>query len=603
MKKFIVNLFCAVPVLTLLFAVSACTEEPLPGGDGAQVGKNAVTFVVGGGKVETKSAASHALNPQVIGQIRVTDEGDESLFLESSVIGLDDLYYSDHQPVATKGIPNYTENFASLHPSFDAVVYKYSDPSSSVTTPQTFPGSALFDGAASFSKISDSPLSYAYGEVDWNGYDNLLFYLLAVDDDSTLEDAGVGEPVYKYQYATSKSGDAFYNGILEFDYTTPDAAADQKDVLFSSKSLKRGESKSNVLFYHALTGVKFKAGNFGDGFTEINSIELSGIKNTGHCVITPTYDQEGYVWEGHSNNQSGLGTNQSEGSQVTKSSVISYWNPSSLGFSETNDKGVYSLTGLTNDSIHSAASGQFPASFYGQSGQNLGANNFMDEDFENTFFFIPQLTDENVKITIEYTVYQTVYEYDDNSAIGGEKQITRTGKKTLVFSGQDWKAGQLYTYTLTAKTIDVHITDKMDGTEGGDPTHKSDVRIQNTGNAPAYIRAAIIANWVNEFGQVKGQNVWDDKANISGLTTGGWVEGTDGFYYYPYIVDPGQETIGKLFISYNAPVDETVEEGHVVMDIAVQAIDYTKFTKVGTGATFQFGWDASKLTTIKDGEN
>ena len=91
--------------------------------------------------------------------------------------------------------------------------------------------------------------------------------------------------------------------------------------------------------------------------------------------------------------------------------------------------------------------------------------------------------------------------------------------------------------TFTPSQVTTSVTEK---TAGG---VKSEVKIQNTGDTEAYIRAAIIVTWQNENGEVYG------KVPVAGsdytITWGSskWDrETTDGFYYYADPVAAGAST-------------------------------------------------------------
>ena len=74
--------------------------------------------------------------------------------------------------------------------------------------------------------------------------------------------------------------------------------------------------------------------------------------------------------------------------------------------------------------------------------------------------------------------------------------------------------------------------------EDFDKQTKSNVRVQNTGDIDAYIRAEIVVNWKNDAGEVYGA---EPKAgadyNIDIPENTGWFE-KGGFYYYENVVDP-----------------------------------------------------------------
>lgn len=73
-------------------------------------------------------------------------------------------------------------------------------------------------------------------------------------------------------------------------------------------------------------------------------------------------------------------------------------------------------------------------------------------------------------------------------------------------------------------------------------TVKTKAVIKNTGNVPAYIRVAVVANTVDEDGNITGM-----KTLLAGwLNTKSWTEGSDGFYYYKGVVQPDAVTADLL---------------------------------------------------------
>ena len=73
---------------------------------------------------------------------------------------------------------------------------------------------------------------------------------------------------------------------------------------------------------------------------------------------------------------------------------------------------------------------------------------------------------------------------------------------------------------------------------------KENVRIQNTGNTDAYIRAAIVVTWKNNAGEVYAvapvEGV-DYTIDLGTNTNDGWNEGNDKFYYFTQAVAPVTE--------------------------------------------------------------
>ena len=93
---------------------------------------------------------------------------------------------------------------------------------------------------------------------------------------------------------------------------------------------------------------------------------------------------------------------------------------------------------------------------------------------------------------------------------------------------------------------------------------KDNVVIKNEGNIDAYIRAAVVVNWVDKDGNIYGTapvegEDGDYSMTWSGLATnGGWAKGLDGFYYYLSRVVP-DGTTNVLFTDCKPLVDNTTQ--------------------------------------------
>lgn len=102
-----------------------------------------------------------------------------------------------------------------------------------------------------------------------------------------------------------------------------------------------------------------------------------------------------------------------------------------------------------------------------------------------------------------------------------------------------------------------HVSTAVDETfENG---VKSDVKIQNTGDIPAYIRAAVIINWADANGNVSATPVKTTDYTIK-WTKEGWVE-HGGYYYYTAPVAVGALT-GQLFTGCELAKGVTPPEGY-----------------------------------------
>lgn len=77
--------------------------------------------------------------------------------------------------------------------------------------------------------------------------------------------------------------------------------------------------------------------------------------------------------------------------------------------------------------------------------------------------------------------------------------------------------------------------------EDSEITVKEHVQIKNTGNVPAFIRAAIVITWRDASGNLSGERPVSGTDYEMSLGSSEW-EGRDGFWYYRAPVAPGAKT-------------------------------------------------------------
>ena len=121
--------------------------------------------------------------------------------------------------------------------------------------------------------------------------------------------------------------------------------------------------------------------------------------------------------------------------------------------------------------------------------------------------------------------------------------------------------------TFTPAVVTSQVEESIDGAV------KKDVQIQNTSNIDAYIRAAVVVNWVDASGNVAAQKPVEgtDYTIKYNLIDGGWWE-RDGYYYYPSAVAPDGRT-GVLISSCQLASSATVPEGYSLsVEIIADAI-------------------------------
>ena len=93
------------------------------------------------------------------------------------------------------------------------------------------------------------------------------------------------------------------------------------------------------------------------------------------------------------------------------------------------------------------------------------------------------------------------------------------------------------TNTFTPASVTTEVVEEFNGTT------KSNVRIKNTGNIDAYIRVAVVANWIDKDGNVYGGATPTEGVNYELKPVNGWFKGSDGYFYYPTAIAAQAETL------------------------------------------------------------
>lgn len=135
------------------------------------------------------------------------------------------------------------------------------------------------------------------------------------------------------------------------------------------------------------------------------------------------------------------------------------------------------------------------------------------------------------------------------------------------------------------KEVKCNVVESFDGAE------KKEVKIENTGNIDAFIRAEIVVNWkkVNDEDSSK-YDVYGEKPVLGEdyvwtlyAADSDWVEGKDGFYYYKKVVAP-EETTSNL-IEVCAPKAGAAPDGYFLsVEIIASAIQADGIGTAATGA-------------------
>ena len=83
-------------------------------------------------------------------------------------------------------------------------------------------------------------------------------------------------------------------------------------------------------------------------------------------------------------------------------------------------------------------------------------------------------------------------------------------------------------------------------TENFDKATKSNVQVKNTGTTDAYIRATYVVNWLDSDGNIAASVPTGYSYELIKNPDSKWREGSDGYFYYPTPVGPGESTEKSL---------------------------------------------------------
>lgn len=94
--------------------------------------------------------------------------------------------------------------------------------------------------------------------------------------------------------------------------------------------------------------------------------------------------------------------------------------------------------------------------------------------------------------------------------------------------------------------------------------------VKNTGTAQAYIRASYAVNWRDGEGKIAAAVPEDYSCDLDENPQ--WEKGGDGYFYYPYPVDPGDEAPSLLTCSASRPENP---EYTLSVEVVAEAIQST----------------------------
>lgn len=589
MKK----IYIAMAVLGTVALVSCEREKSFD--ELTPIGENGVAFTIGG--VSTRSAEAVANVERGVTLPLGTDDAGNSYFLEEEIMEL-------NPSPATKGAPAYTVNVGNLYETMGVYAGgNFGDATFSVMNRYDHKGDPSDPNAP---KTAGPDATKGDG---WRYHHNYNGNPWPTDKDEKvdffLRMPATAQGVTNLSYADKK---------ITFNYSSQQNGALQQDIVFSHTQISKNEhdgylpNGAPVLMYHALTGVKFRSGSANGGPTKtiITKVVLSGLNDTGKGTFDPS--TKTVTWPEQSSN---IGS-----------------------FSLTYENTAWSETANVDNTVTYEKDAANPENNkFGDSWYAAAADkNLNDEDGSLTFWLIPQTITKDATLEVTFRVKTK------NTQAGTE--ITHTIKLGEKLENVQWKAGQLRTYTLDPKDVDVDIFDQMSDLK------KSNLEVTNTGNVDEYVRVMLMGNW---YGWLPDQDPETDEpsilvgyktSNLNDYTMaenwyfrndpfgGGfddsfkygdpangneWIRGTGSYYYWPYIIGAGEKlsSSSTLFKSYDLdpawvpdiwiPVGGTRQKAqgvHLVFECAVQAIGAKK--PDGSGDyTWQEAWSAATGETIE----
>ena len=566
MKKFYIAL--AVVATALL---SSCEKEK-DFKDLSPVGENGIAFSLSNAATRSMDAVSEAPVQKGITLPIGVDAQGEAIFLDETI------EYLNPGP-ATKGAPAYTVNVGNIF-----------------TTMGVYAGGNF--GDATFIKMDDEMVAggwryqHNYSSSPWpaNPDEKVHFYLRMPASDAEID------------YTTE--------GSIAFDYTSTASGSSQQDMLFGHTAISHNEHKdflpegAPVEMFHALSGVKFRSAseNGHETKTIITKAEFTGLKGAGHCVITYSNNTADVAW-------SNLGAGPEK-------FTLEFNNP------------AYSTAAWADGTVNfeKGTNPQFGDSWYSAAADR----NLNNDKGELTFWFIPQEITDDVKLKVTFCVKTP----DTQGTSGGGFEEYEIDFGELVNKDRTtpvkWQAGELRTYTLNPKLVDVEIFDTMAGYK------KSNLHVTNTGNVSELVRILVIGNWYGWASEddadagkepmilvgykTDGSGGDNDNAMVDpwfredekwgsyfdtsfkgGRPASGskWVRGTGSYFYYMDAIGPNSKLAGTdaLFQDYTLPAAEvpkiyipnsssnvrSLAVGvHLVMEVVIQAIAAPSLKEDGT---------------------
>ena len=339
---------------------------------------------------------------------------------------------------------------------------------------------------------------------------------------------------------------------LSFDYVLPDAdavtkrdAEAQPDIVTAMTiDQAKQDNAVNLKFHHVLSAINFKIGTIHQNIT-VNSVSLKNVYGGGLCYhrydpSDPSNPNERIFWEKYTGAQN-------------KTYTQTFNTPVTAG------------------------------------PDNKATTNAELNNNECTFMMIPQTLSKDSAVEITFTIK------DGTNGFSGDRKYTFSKPINGLFTDGKWLPDYKYIITigLDDDEMGISVTDECS------TTVKSDVKIQNTGFATGYVRAAIVGFWKNTSGDIivpwnddkispteYGKFVWGGSETKGGEWANHWKLASDNYYYHKDRVTRNQFTY-PLFDTYTLNAAAPVTGAVLEIDIVAQIIHESY---INTWTPFQTLW-------------
>ncbi|MGM9799783.1 MAG: fimbrillin family protein [Muribaculaceae bacterium] len=336
---------------------------------------------------------------------------------------------------------------------------------------------------------------------------------------------------------------------LSFDYVLPEANADKKrdaeaqpDIVTAMTiDQAKQDNAVNLKFHHVLSAINFKIGTIHQNIT-VNSVSLKNVYGGGLCY------------------------HRHDPSSDSNPNERIFWQQ---------------YTGEQNKTYTQTFNTDVTAGPGNQATDNAVLNNN-----ECTFMMIPQTLSDASAVEITFTIK------DGTNGFSGDRKYTFSKPIKGLFTNETWLPDYKYIITIGLDDEEMGISVTDDCTT----TVKSNVKIQNTGFATGYVRAAIVGFWKNTSGDIIVP--WnDDKINPTeygkfewnssgGVWKDHWKLASDNYYYHKEPVVRNQYTY-PLFNTYTLTAAAPVTGAVLEIDIVAQIIHEKD---IDTWPAFRISW-------------